>query len=157
MWDFTEQAQFAGGGRGGLGYHLAGAVGAALAHKGSDRLCVGIVGDGEFLMPSNALWTAARYRIPLLLIVFNNRSYYNDEGHQEYVAAVRCRPMENKGVGIQITDPDPDFAALARSLGVAGFGPVADPEALGPALDRAIRVVREDGLPAVVDVITQPR
>jgi thiamine pyrophosphate-dependent acetolactate synthase large subunit-like protein len=107
-------------------------------------------------MTSNALWTAARYQIPLLAIVFNNRSYYNDEEHQERMAVRRERPVENKGIGIQINDPEPDLAALARALNVDGFGPITEPESLGSALDRAIEVVR-GGKPALVDVVTQPR
>jgi thiamine pyrophosphate-dependent acetolactate synthase large subunit-like protein len=107
-------------------------------------------------MTSNALWTTARYSIPLLTIVFNNRSYYNDEEHQERVALRRERPVENKGIGIHLKDPAPDLAAMARALSVAGFGPITQPEQLGPILDRAIEIV-QGGKPAVVDVVTQPR
>ena len=155
--DLTEHAHELGGGRaGGVGYGLPSSVGAALAYKGTDRLCISVLGDGDFLMTSNALWTAAHCRIPLLAVVFNNRSYYNDEEHQERMARWRDRPVENKGVGIRIDAPAPDFAALARAFGVAGFGPVTSPHALGGALDQAIAVVRS-GRPAVVDVVTQPR
>ena len=155
--ELTEPGHGIGGGRGaGVGYGLPSSVGAALGFKGSGRLCINVVGDGDFFMTSSALWTAARYRIPLLTVIFNNRSYYNDEEHQERIAIHRDRPVENKGIGVQIRDPEPDFAALARSLGVEGFGPVTGPEALGPALDEAFRAIRE-GRPAVVDVLTQPR
>jgi thiamine pyrophosphate-dependent acetolactate synthase large subunit-like protein len=139
-----------------VGYGLPSSIGAALGYKGSGRLCVSVVGDGDFLMTSNALWTAARYSIPLLAIVFNNRSYYNDEEHQERMAVRRERPVENKGIGIHINDPAPDLAALARSFSVEGFGPITEPDQFGPALDRAIRVV-QSGKPVLVDVITQPR
>jgi thiamine pyrophosphate-dependent acetolactate synthase large subunit-like protein len=153
----SEPAHGLGGGRGGgVGYGLPSSIGAALGYKGSGRLCVSVLGDGDFLMTSNALWTAARYQIPLLAIVFNNRSYYNDEEHQERMAVRRERPVENKGIGIQINDPEPDLAALARALNVDGFGPITEPESLGSALDRAIEVVR-GGKPALVDVVTQPR
>ena len=67
--------------RRGIGYSLPSSIGAALGHKGSGRLCVNIIGDGDFLMRSNALWTAAKYQIPLLVVVLNNRPYYNDEDH----------------------------------------------------------------------------
>jgi thiamine pyrophosphate-dependent acetolactate synthase large subunit-like protein len=114
------------------------------------------MGDGDFLMTSNALWTAAKYEIPLLVVVLNNRSYYNDEEHQERMAKWRQRPVENKGIGIRIEEPAPDLAAIARALGVEGFGPVTEPEQLGAVLDKAIGIVQE-GKPAVVDVIAQPR
>ena len=129
------------------------AVGAALALReaGSDRLPVAVLGDGDTLMGLTALWTAARYRIPLLIVVSNNRSYFNDEVHQEKVARERSRPVENKWIGQAICDPDPDFVGLARGLGVAGFGPVDDAASLASALREAIAVVN-GGLPALVDV-----
>ena len=146
-----------GGGRGGgVGYGLPSSIGAALGFKASGRLCVSIIGDGDFLMTSNALWTAAKYQIPVLVVVLNNRSYYNDEEHQERMARARQRPVENKGIGIRIEEPAPDLAAIARALNVDGFGPISEPQQLGGVLDKAIEVV-QSGRPAVVDVITQPR
>lgn len=154
--EVTEWTHGVGGGRGGgVGHGLPSSIGAALGHKGSGRLCVSLIGDGDFLMTSNALWTAARYQIPLLVVVLNNRSYYNDEEHQERMARWRNRPVENKGIGIHITDPAPDLAAIARAHSVQGFGPITEPDQLGPTLDKAIEIVR-GGKPAVVDVITQP-
>jgi acetolactate synthase-1/2/3 large subunit len=153
----TDEGHGLGGGRGaGVGYGLPSSIGAALGWKGSGRLVVSVLGDGDFFMTSNALWTAAKYDIPLLVIIYNNRSYYNDEDHQERIAAWRDRPVENKGVGVRIEDPEPDFASLARSLGAGGFGPVSDPNKLGDVLDEVITLVR-DGQPAVIDVHTQAR
>jgi thiamine pyrophosphate-dependent acetolactate synthase large subunit-like protein len=155
--EVTETGHGIGGGRGaGVGYGLPASIGAALGYEGSGRLCVSVLGDGDFLMTSNALWTAARYSIPLLIVVFNNRSYYNDEEHQERMAVRRERPVDNKGIGVDLKDPAPDLAALARALSVEGFGPIAEPDQLGPTLDRAIEIVRS-GQPAVIDVVTQPR
>jgi len=155
--DVTEPAHGMGGGRGGgVGYGLPSSIGSALGFKGSGRLCVSILGDGDFLMTSNSLWTAAKYQIPLLVVVLNNHSYYNDEEHQERMARWRQRPIENKGIGIRIEDPAPDLTAIARALHVDGFGPITEPDLLGPTLDKAIEIV-EGGKPAVVDVITQPR
>jgi acetolactate synthase I/II/III large subunit len=155
--EVTEPAHGIGGGRGGgVGYGLPSSIGAALGHKESGRLCVSIIGDGDFLMTSNALWTAAKYQIPLLVLVMNNRSYYNDEEHQERMAKWRQRPVENKGIGIRIEDPAPDLAAISRALSVDAFGPITEPDQLGSTLDKAIAIV-EGGKPAVVDIITQPR
>jgi thiamine pyrophosphate-dependent acetolactate synthase large subunit-like protein len=155
--EVTEPAHGIGGGRGGgVGYGLPSSIGAALGHKESGRLCVSIIGDGDFLMTSNALWTAAKYQIPLLVLVMNNRSYYNDEEHQERMAKWRQRPVENKGIGIRIEDPAPDLAAISRALSVDAFGPITEPDQLGSTLDKAIALV-EQGKPAVVDIITQPR
>jgi thiamine pyrophosphate-dependent acetolactate synthase large subunit-like protein len=99
--------------------------------------------------------TAARYSIPLLAIVFNNRSYYNDEEHQERMAVRRERPVENKGIGIHINDPAPDFTRSSQTL-ASKASARCGPDQFGPALDRAIQVAQL-GKPVLVDVITQPR
>ena len=81
------------------------AVGAALALEGSGRLPVAVLGDGDFLMGGTAVWTAAHYRLPLLIVVANNAFFYNDVVHQERVAAQRQRPARNSWIGQAITDP----------------------------------------------------
>ena len=142
-------------GGGGVGAGLGLTVGAALALKESGRLVAGIVGDGDFLMGVTALWTAVHYRIPCLLVVANNRSFYNDELHQERVARERSRPVENKWIGQRIDQPGIDLAAMARAQGALGFGPVAGIEELKPALEAALKAVRE-GATCVVDVRVIP-
>ncbi len=141
---------------GGLGYGLPASLGAALAHKGSGKLCVDLQPDGDFLFTISGLWTAAHHKIPLLIVVCSNRSYYNDEEHQERMAVLRGRPVENKTVGIRIENPAVDFAANARSYGVWSTGPVTEPKDLGKALRDALKVVKE-GRPALVDVVCQMR
>ena len=117
---------------------------------------VAILGDGEFLGSVQALWTAAHYRIPLLWVINNNRSYYNDEAHQDRIAKHRNRPPENRWIAMRVEDPEVDFAALVRPLGAAGEGPIHKAEDLGPALRRALKAVKE-GQPAVIDVRTENR
>jgi thiamine pyrophosphate-dependent acetolactate synthase large subunit-like protein len=114
------------------------AVGAALALNGTGRLPVAVLGDGDLLMGATALWTAARYRLPLLVVVANNRSFFNDEVHQERVARRRGRPVENRWIGQHIRDPDPDLATLARSLGLRGHGPVETGEEVARTLAAAV-------------------
>ena len=60
------------------------------------------------------------------MVVANNRSFFNDELHQERVARMRNRPVENRWIGQRIADPEVDIAQLARAQGAQGFGPVAD-------------------------------
>lgn len=138
------------------------AVGAALALRDTAAhrhlLPVAVLGDGDFLMGSTALWTAARYRIPLLVVVANNASFFNDEVHQERVAVARGRPVENKGVGIQISDPLPDLGQHAASLGarVLPGGQVTDLGKLAETLAEAARQVREEGAVVLVDVQVCP-
>jgi thiamine pyrophosphate-dependent acetolactate synthase large subunit-like protein len=139
----------------GVGSGPGNTVGAALALKGSGRIPIGLVGDGDFLMGNTAVWTAARYRIPCLMIVCNNRSFYNDERHQARMALERSRPEENRWIGQRIGDPDVDFAGMARSLGAVGIGPVAAPGALLPALEEGIRLVQA-GHVCIIDAQVLP-
>jgi thiamine pyrophosphate-dependent acetolactate synthase large subunit-like protein len=130
-------------------------VGAALALRGSGRVPVGIVGDGDFLMGNTALWTAAHYGIGCLLVVANNRSYYNDEVHQERVARERGRPVENKWIGQRISEPEIDLAQMARSMGALGIGPLTRAGELPDALARGLAAAAE-GRVALLDVRVQP-
>jgi len=92
-------------------------TGLALKDSGSGLIPVAVLGDGDYFMGSSALWTAARYRLPTMVIVANNGSFYNDEVHQERVAKVRGRPVENKWIGMRLDDPLPDVSKNAESLG----------------------------------------
>lgn len=125
-------------------------VGAALALQDSGRLPVAVLGDGDFLMGGTAIWTAAHYQLPLLLVVANNSSYYNDVVHQRRVAQQRHRPSANSWIGQAISDPDPDLAGFARSLGWQA-GQVTDPAALPAALAQAVAAARS-GHCVLVDV-----
>ena len=130
-------------------------VGAGLALLGSGRLTVGVLGDGDFLMSNTAVWTAAHYQIPCLMIAANNRSFYNDELHQERVARLRGRPVENKWIGQRINEPDIDLAMMARSQGAEGIGPVTRPEELPAAIQRGIELVQQ-GKVCVIDARVAP-
>jgi thiamine pyrophosphate-dependent acetolactate synthase large subunit-like protein len=155
-WPFRHPLDFLGSdGGGGIGGGPGISVGAALALRGSGRLPIAICGDGDFLMGVTAIWTAAHYRIPMLIVVANNRSFYNDEVHQERVARMRDRPVENKWIGQRIADPDVDLVKMARAQGAVGFGPVASQMDMIPAFESAIRAV-EAGSVAVVDVRVEP-
>jgi thiamine pyrophosphate-dependent acetolactate synthase large subunit-like protein len=155
-WPLRHPLDYLGSwGGGGVGGGPGISVGAALALKGSGRLPIGVVGDGDFMMASNALWTAVHYKIPLLLVVANNRSFFNDELHQERVARIRNRPIENRWVGQRISEPDIDIAAIARAQGAQGFGPVTEIADLTPIFQKAIADVTA-GAVAVVDVRVEP-
>jgi thiamine pyrophosphate-dependent acetolactate synthase large subunit-like protein len=155
-WPFRHPLDFLGGdGGGGVGGGPGISVGAALALKDSGRLPVAVCGDGDFLMGVTALWTAAHYRIPLLLVIANNRSFFNDELHQERVARMRHRPVENRWVGQRISEPDIDLAAMARAQGAEGFGPVTAIRDLEGTFAKAIEAV-EAGHVTVVDVRVEP-
>ncbi len=157
LWNIDKFHQTTGGGgAGGLGSGLPIAVGAALAHKKFGRVCVGIQTDGDLMYAPGALWTAAHHRIPMLLVMRNNRAYHQEVMHLQRMASRRQRGIENAGIGTTITDPNIDYAQLARSMGFYGAGPITDPKDLGPALRTAVERV-ERGEPALIDVVTQPR
>jgi thiamine pyrophosphate-dependent acetolactate synthase large subunit-like protein len=151
-WPFHHPLDYLGGnGGGGVGAGPGMSVGSALALKGSGRLPIGVCGDGDFLMGVTALWTAVHYNIPLLLVIANNRSFFNDELHQERVARMRGRPVENRWIGQRISDPDIDLAEMARAQGAVGIGPVTEVSALDKAFADAIAAV-DEGKVVVVDV-----
>jgi thiamine pyrophosphate-dependent acetolactate synthase large subunit-like protein len=156
LWPHRHPLDYLGkDGGGGVGSGPGLTIGAALALKDSGRLTVGVLGDGDCLMSMNALWTAARYGIPALFVIANNRSYYNDELHQEGVARHRGRSPANRAIGQSIDHPAPDIAKLAEAQGVTGIGPLKRAQDLQEALRRAVACVR-GGRPCLVDVHIDP-
>lgn len=156
FWDFAHPLDFLGyDGGGGIGSGPGMVVGSALALQGSERLPLAIIGDGDFLMGVTAFWTAANARIPLLCLVANNRSFFNDELHQERVARERGRPVENRWIGQRIDDPAPDLAMMARAQGLTAFGPVRNAAQMREVLPQALAAVRR-GESVVVDVLVKP-
>ena len=153
--EFTGPLSFMGNdGGGGVGTGPGHIVGTALALKGSGRLTVGVIGDGDYLMGCNALWTATHMNIPLMVVIADNRSYYNDEMHQERVAVMRSRPVQNRWIGQRLDDPPVDLIAMARAQGFDGEAPVATSEDLMAALERGARVVAKGGR-YIIDSLVQ--
>jgi thiamine pyrophosphate-dependent acetolactate synthase large subunit-like protein len=142
-------------GGGGIGSGPGMAVGAAMALRGSRRLPVAILGDGDYLMGLTAIWTAANNRVPLLILVANNQSFFNDELHQERVARVRGRPIENRSVGLRMSDPPFNLALLAEGQGAKGFGPINTESELEAAISDACAQVLA-GATCVIDVRVAP-
>jgi thiamine pyrophosphate-dependent acetolactate synthase large subunit-like protein len=155
-WHFKHPLDYLGSdGGGGVGGGPGISVGAALALKGSGRLPIAVCGDGDFMMGVTAIWTAAHYKIPVLFVVANNRSFFNDELHQERVARMRSRPVENRWIGQRISEPDIDIAGIARAQGAIGFGPVTKASELADVFAKAIAAV-DEGNVVVVDVRVEP-
>jgi thiamine pyrophosphate-dependent acetolactate synthase large subunit-like protein len=158
LWAWEQPGRYLGSSGGaGLGYGMGAALGGVLAHRRSGKLCINLQADGDLLYTPSALWTAAHHRLPLLVVMFNNRSYYNSEEHALELAGVRERPRERAGIGTRLDDPPVDFAQLARAYGLYGEGPIETPDAIRPALERALRVVKEEGTLALVDIVMQAR
>ena len=155
LWDFDKPYRHPGKALG-TSTQIGIALGIALAYKDTGKLVVDIQPDGDLMFDASALWVAANQHLPMLVVMYNNRAYYNDWEHQIRIAGHRGTPVENAWVGQSITDPAPDFAALARSFGWYAEGPVEDPNQVGPALRRALEAVK-CGQPALVDTVTQAR
>jgi benzoylformate decarboxylase len=131
---------------GGVGSGPGNSIGTALALKGSGRLVLSVIGDGDFLMAVSTFWTAVHMQIPLLVVIANNRAYYNDVGHQERMAVVRGRPVENKYIGQEMVKPEIDLIAMARAQGVATGNPVETVAELRAELAHGETVVRSGGV-----------
>ncbi len=156
LWPHRHPLDYLGkDGGGGIGSGPGLSIGGALALKGSERLAVSVLGDGDCMMGVNAFWTAARYEIPLLTIIGNNRSYYNDELHQESVALKRGRNTANRWIGQGIDHPAPDIAKIAEGQGVLGIGPIKRVEDLAEAMQRGVAAIRA-GKPCLIDVHIDP-
>ncbi len=156
LWTIEHPLDYLGiDGGAGLGSGPGLAVGAALALRGTGRLPVAVFGDGDFMMGATALWTAAHYRIPALIVVANNNSFYNDELHQERMARQRDRIVNNKWIGQRMADPDIDLAMVARAQGAVGIGPVHHLGQLNASLAEAVAALK-DGNVVVIDVRVAP-
>jgi len=154
-FDRTEQWTGSAGGAG-VGYGIGAALGVGLAYRGTDTIVVNVQPDGDLLYCTSALWTAASERLPVLTIMWNNRSYYNSEAHAERIARFRGRDADRRGIGTRPESPLVDFATVARGFGMAAEGPIESPRELPAALARGVRAVSE-GRPYLLDVVTGVR
>jgi len=157
LWDFDKHYQHLGdSGGAGVGYGAPAAVGGALANKKRGRLSVNIQGDGDFLYAPGVWWTAAHHRIPLLTVMHNNRAYHQEVMHIQRMANRHQRGITRAMIGTTIDNPNVDYAKIAQGMGVHAQGPISNPNELGPAIRRALEVVKR-GEPSLIDVVTQPR
>jgi thiamine pyrophosphate-dependent acetolactate synthase large subunit-like protein len=122
-----------------IGLGLANAVGAALARP--DRLTVAALGDGGAMMGLPELETAARLRLPILFVIYDDAAYGAEVHH--------FRPMGHPVETVQF--PDTDFAAIARGAGCEGITvrTLADLEPVTAWLERRER-------PLLVDAKVDP-
>jgi thiamine pyrophosphate-dependent acetolactate synthase large subunit-like protein len=130
-------------------------VGSALALRGSGRLPVAVFGDGDYLMGVSALWTAARHRIPMLIVIANNTGYYIDEQHQVTTSLARDRATDTASIGQRISDPEVDILGMAKAQGFDGAGPIERRGDLTQAIVAGIAAV-EAGHCYLIDVRIRP-
>lgn len=134
---------FFGSKTGTLGWAMGAAIGIQLAAR--DRKVVVTIGDGSVMYAPQALWTAARYRLPITYVVANNASYAILKAGMETLGLASAK----RGVfpGMDLVNPEIDYLALSRALGVRARR-VDKPGEVEAALAEALA---HDG-PALVDV-----
>jgi acetolactate synthase-1/2/3 large subunit len=155
LWDFDKAYRHPGRELG-TATQIGLSLGIALAHKKHNRIVVDLQPDGDLMFDAGALWVAAKYDIPLLIVMYNNRAYYNDWEHQLRMARLRGTDIDKAHIGMDLYGPAPDFAGLARSMGVWAEGPYEHPNDVRGALLRALEVVKS-GKPALIDTVTRHR
>lgn len=157
LWDFTKYHQFIGGhGAYGIGYAAPAAVGAALANRKHGRLTVHFQNDGDLNYAPGVLWTAVHHKIPLLMMMHNNRGYHQERMYVGDMALRANRDIDKVRIGTDLTNPNIDYATMAKAYGMYSAGPIENPADLAPTIKKALEVVKR-GEPALIDVVTQPR
>lgn len=154
-WDFNAPYRHPGRELG-TATQIGMSLGVALAHKGSGKLVVDLQPDGDLMYDLGSLWIAAKYEIPILVVMYNNRAYFNDWAHQIQIAENRGTDVARANIGMDLCGPEPDFAHIAKGLDWYAEGPIEDPKDIVPALKRAIAQVKA-GKPALVDIIVARR
>ncbi|WP_227870730.1 thiamine pyrophosphate-binding protein [Orrella marina] len=128
---------------GGLGFGMAGAIGASLAHPG--RPVVATIGDGSSLYSIQAIWTAAHLKLPVTYVILNNQSY---QIIKDRLIAMRG---SNQFVGMDMSDPEIDFLSVAK-----GFGLNAVRVEKASDIQAAVREAIASGKPSLVDIAIEP-
>ena len=132
-FQFSKSRSYFSNSSGGyLGWGLGAAIGAKLASR--NRRVVACLGDGSTMFGLQGLWTLAKYRVPLTVIVFNNRAYMAVK-NQFRGSEERVRIAAE--MGAELVGPDLNFARLADTFGIFGQR-VEQPDAIEPALKRAL-------------------
>jgi acetolactate synthase-1/2/3 large subunit len=154
-WDFDKPYRHLGRELG-TATQIGMSLGAALAYKGTEKLVVDLQPDGDLMFDLGSLWVAAKYEIPLLILMYNNRAYYNDWAHQISIAEARGTDPARAYIGMDLEGPEPDFAHIAKGMEVFAEGPIFDPKEIVPAIKRAIKQIKK-GKPALVDIVIARR
>jgi benzoylformate decarboxylase len=141
---FGPRAEFFGSKTGTLGWGMGAAVGVQLAWP--ERKVVATIGDGSAMYAPQALWTAARHRLPITYVVLNNTSYAILKSGMVTLGL----PSAKRGIypGMDLVDPEIDYLALARSMGVMA----ARVDKPGALRDTLAQCLAHRG-PALVDVV----
>ncbi|HXQ67127.1 MAG TPA: thiamine pyrophosphate-binding protein [Alphaproteobacteria bacterium] len=142
-----DPQSYYGLGGGGIGWGLPAAIGVKLALP--ERAVVALIGDGSAMYSCQALWTAAHYRIGVVFVIFNNRSY---RILKQRVNALKGHAAQSDVyVGMDLVDPAIDYVGLARALGIKAEHAETTPETI-----RLMEEALASGAPALIDVAIDP-
>jgi thiamine pyrophosphate-dependent acetolactate synthase large subunit-like protein len=131
-----------------LGWGLPAAIGVKLAKP--DNQVWSFLGDGGMLFgQTEALWPMRRHEAPIITVIFNNRSY--NETRNRMWGRGKLQREQQKDMISHLGNPNVNFAKIAEAYDIKGEV-VADPNAIKPALKRAIKATR-DGRPYLLDVL----
>ena len=137
-----DERAYLGIAAGSLGLALPASLGAQMAWP--DRRVICTIGDGSLMYTVQALWTAARYRIPVTVLVMDNRAY---QVLKDGMAQYKGGPVPpERLVGMDLESPVVDIPAVAQGFGVHGRR-ISRPDELRDALAE-----RSDG-PRLLDVV----
>lgn len=138
LYTFQEPRTFiTSGGLGTMGYGFPAAIGAQFAFP--DRLVVDVSGDGSFQMNLQELITAVSNRLPVKILILNNR-YLGMVRQQQYMF------YKQNCVAVDIAD-QPDFVKLAEAYGAEGY------RVTRPAdLESSLRTALSSPKTAIIDV-----
>lgn len=134
-----------------LGWGIGAAIGTKIGYP--HRQVALLIGDGSFQFGIQALWSAARYEVPIAIFIFNNHAY---QANRLALHKYGGRAAETgKYIGSYLGSPEIDNVEIAHGYGVDGER-VQEPQELGEAIDRCLEAVAS-GRPYVLDVTIQPR
>jgi acetolactate synthase-1/2/3 large subunit len=151
IMDFEPGTYFSSPAAASLGWGLGAALGAKLASQ--ERTVIAALGDGSYIFgaPTAAHFVSEAYRIPFLVIIYNNQAWGSTKGTllKKYPRGWSAKTKRFFGTDLR---PVPRFKYVAMASGAYAEA-VEDPSEVKPALERALRVVREEGNQALLDVI----
>ncbi len=157
IWDYVKFDQPGGGRRhlissgGSLGWGVGAAIGTKLGAPNNQ--VISLVGDGSYQFAVQALWTAKRFEVPLIIVIFNNLGY---QANRWALAGQKGRAAATgQYIGISLDDPQIDHVGIARAYGIDGER-VSKPGDLAGALNRAV-AAEKNGHAYVLDVIIDRR
>lgn len=144
---------------GSLGYSMPASIGLMLgrqARVGDTRLVVNVVGDGSALFYPQVWWTTARFKLPILFVITNNREYKTLQiGVKEITKLYNWQPSRDPSYLKLDAQPTISFVEIAKSFGIQDAQCVSQQDQLKAALQKGLQAIQQ-GRPYVLEVLTNP-